>query len=104
MAGGALPAGTTVTEQLVVVPRDCTCPMFNGKTGIGVTEWVEEVHACIRARHLSVADQAFSIFDHLEGEAREEIKYPSSTQRRDPAKILAVLTELFGCMRSYVTR
>lgn len=42
--------------------------MFNGKTGIGVTEWVEEVHACIRARHLSVADQAFSIFDHFEGD------------------------------------
>lgn len=39
--------------------------MFNGMTGIGVTEWVEEVQACIRARHLSVADQAHFIFNHL---------------------------------------
>lgn len=103
VAGGALPAGPTVTERLVVVPRDRRCPMFSGKTGIGITEWVEEVQACIRARHLSVADQAFFIFDHLEGEAREEIKYRTSAERRDPAKILAILTELFGCARSYVT-
>lgn len=101
--GGAPPIGTTVTERLVVVPRDRRCPMFNGKTGIGITEWVEEVQACIRTRHLSVADQAFFIFDHLEGEAREEIKYRTSTERSDPARILAILTELFGCSGSYVT-
>lgn len=103
VAGGAPPAGPTVTERLVVVPRDRRCPMFNGKTGIGITEWVEEVRACIRARHLSVADQAFVIFDHLDGDAREEIKYRTNAEKRDPAKILAILTELFGCARSYVT-
>lgn len=101
VASGALPAGPT--ERLVVVPRDRRCPMFNGKSGIGITEWVEEVQACIRARHLSVADRAFFIFDHLEGEAREEIKYRTDAEKRDPAKILAILTELFGCARSYVT-
>lgn len=101
--GDSLPAGTTVTERLVVVPRDRRCPTFNGKTGIGVTEWVEEVQACIRARHLSVADQAYFIFDHLDGDAREEIKYRSSAERRDPARIFAILRELFGCARSYVT-
>lgn len=39
-------AGHAVPERLIVVPRDCKRPMFNGRTGIGVTEWVEEVHAC----------------------------------------------------------
>lgn len=102
-SGGALPLGSTITERLVVVPRDRRCPMFNGKSGIGITEWMEEVQACIRARHLSVADQAFFILDHLEGEAREEIKYRTDTEKRDPAKIVAILTELFGCARSYVT-
>lgn len=42
------------------------------------------------------------IFDHLEGEAGEEIKYRTSAERRDPAKILAILTELVGCARPYV--
>lgn len=71
---GPTPAAP-VTERLVVLPRERKCPMFNGKTGIGILEWTEEVQACMRARHLSTADKALFIFDHLEGEAKEEIKY-----------------------------
>lgn len=91
------------TERLVVVPRDRKCPMFNGRSGIGIVEWVEEVQACARARHLSAADQALFIFDHLEGEAKEEIRFRSDEERRDPARVLAILTELYGCSQSYVT-
>lgn len=53
--------------------------------------------------HLSVADPAFLIFDHLEGEAREEIKYRSAAERGDPAKALAILQELYGCAQPYLT-
>ena len=35
---------------------------------------------------LSASDQAFFLFDHLEGEAREEIKYRPSEERSDPAR------------------
>lgn len=94
---------TAVTERLIVVPRDRKCPMFNGKTGMGIAEWVEEIQACVCARHLSVADQALYIFDHLEGEAREEIRFRSSAERGDPARVLAILQELYGCAQSYVT-
>lgn len=97
---GVAPA---VGERLVVIPRDRKCPIFNGKTGMGIAEWVEEIQACVRARHLSVADQAFFIFDHLEGEAREEIKFRSSAERGDPARVLTILSELYGCAQSYVT-
>ncbi|XP_058497498.1 uncharacterized protein LOC131467514 isoform X1 [Solea solea] len=93
----------SVTERLVVVPRDRRCPMFNGRTGIVIAEWTEEIQACMRVRHLSVIDQAFFIFDHLEGEAREEIKYRTSVERGDPIKVLAILKELYGCAQSYVT-
>ena len=96
-------AAAAVTERLVVVPRDRRCPMFNGKTGIGIADWVEEVQACVRARHLSAADQALFIFDHLEGEAREEIKFRSAAERRDPTKIFTILQEMYGCMQPYVT-
>ncbi len=68
-------AGVVVAERFVFVPRDRKCPKFNGRSGIGITEWIEEAHACMWARHLSVADQAFFLFDHLEGEAREQIRY-----------------------------
>lgn len=44
-------------------------------------EWIEEIEACMRAQHLSQSDQAFFLFDHLEGEAREELKYHSNAER-----------------------
>ena len=84
-----------VTERLVLVPRDRKCPVFRGRSGIGLEEWIEEAQACMRARHLSTFDEPFFLFDHLEGEAREEIKYRPATDRSDPAKIIAVLRELY---------
>lgn len=95
-------ASAPLMERLVFVPRERKCPHFRGRSGIGLAEWLEEVQACMRARHLTVVDQAFFLFDHLEGEAREEIKFRSSAEREDPAKIIAALQELYGCSDSYV--
>lgn len=95
-------AGVQQMERLVLVPRDRKCPFFRGRKGIGLVEWLEEVQACMRARHLSELDQAFFLFDHLEGEPREEIKFRPRAEREDPAKIIAVLQELYGCSDSYV--
>lgn len=39
-------ASTLVTERLIVIPRDRRCPVFNGKSGIGIVEWREELQAC----------------------------------------------------------
>lgn len=96
------PATAPLVERLVFVPRERKCPMFRGRTGIGLAEWIEEAQACMRARHLSISDQAYFLFDHLEGEAREEIKFRHSAERGDPAKIISVLQELYGCSDSYV--
>lgn len=101
------PAASSTTsaplmERLIFVPRDRKCPTFRGKSGMGFAQWLEEVQACMRARHLSVADQAFFLYDHLEGEAREEVKYRPSEERSDPDKIIALLQELYGCSESYV--
>lgn len=95
-------SGVPAPERLIFVPRDRKCPVFRGRVGIGLNEWIEEVQACMRARHLSRPDQAFFLFDHLEGEARDEIKYRSSAEREDPESILAILRELYGCTESYV--
>lgn len=95
-------ASNSIAERLVFIPRDRKCLMFRGRSGIGLSEWLEQVQACMRARHLSASDQAFFLFDHLEGEAREEIKYRSDVEREDPDKIISVLQELYGCSKSYV--
>lgn len=94
--------GPPAAEGLIFVSRDRKCPIFRGWSGIGLSEWVEEVQASMRARRLSRSDQAFFLFDHLEGEAKEEIRYRSAAEREDPVRILAVLEELYGCTESYV--
>lgn len=96
-------SNATVIERLVHVPRDRKCPMFRGRSGLSIAEWVEEVQMCMRARHLSRADKALFIFDHLEGEAREEIKYRPREERENPDKILDILKELYGCFKSYIS-
>lgn len=96
------PPTTPITERLVFIPRDRKCPTFRGRTGISVGEWIEEAQACMRARHLAPVDQAFFLIDHLEGEAKEEIKFRSSEERGDPDKIISILQELYGCTESYV--
>ncbi|KAI2668517.1 Retrovirus-related Pol polyprotein from transposon 17.6 [Labeo rohita] len=68
-------ADASAMERFVFVPRDRKCPKFSGRSGIGIDEWVEEAQACMRLRRLSTVDQAFFLVDHLEGEAREEIRY-----------------------------
>ncbi|XP_056913809.1 uncharacterized protein LOC130539468 [Takifugu flavidus] len=92
-----------VIERLVVIPRDRKCPMFSGKSGISIAEWAEEVQACARARYLPAAEQSLFMADHLEGEAKEEIKFCPREEQRDPGRVLAILKELYGCSQSYVT-
>lgn len=100
----AVPAASTnpSIDRLVYIPRDRKCPMFRGHTGISLSEWVEEVEACMRARHLSRTDQAYYMIDHLEGEARSEIRYRSHDEQKDPDQIISILQNLYGCADSYV--
>ena len=70
LLGAPVTATVPVTERLVFVPRDRKCPMFRGRSGIALSEWLEEVQTCMRAHRLSTSDQAFFLFDHLQGEAR----------------------------------
>lgn len=97
-----IPAPIPVPERLVFVPRDRKCPLFSGRASPKLGEWIEEAEACMRARHLTRADQAFFLYDHLEGEARDELKYRPSADRADPDRIFAVLREVYGCTASYV--
>lgn len=97
-------AGNTgTTDRIIYLPRERKCPIFRGTHGIGVEEWEEEVRTSMRVRHVGPTDQASFLFDHLEGEARDEIKYRPVAEREDPDKVLSILKELYGCQESYVS-
>ena len=100
--GGSEGARLGRHEQVVYIPRERRCPKFSGRGTLSVEEWIEEAESCIRSRHMSKHDRALFLYDHLEGEARNEIKYRPSDVREDPTAIVNVLKEVFGCSRSYV--
>ncbi|XP_051757206.1 uncharacterized protein LOC127516505 [Ctenopharyngodon idella] len=93
---------TVVPDRFVFVPSNRRFPKCIGKSGTGIDEWVEETEACMWARYLSKADKAFFLFDHLEGEVREEIRHRPSGERGDLDKIIVILRELYDCSQSYV--
>lgn len=92
-------------DQILYIPRERRCSKFSGTPASGslsVEEWVEEAESCIRARHMSSHEKALFLYDHLEGEARNEIKYRSTATRENPVEIVKILKEVFGCAKSYV--
>lgn len=50
-------------------------------SGININKWVDEAQACMWAHCLSTADQAFFLFDNLEGEDWEEIRHCPELER-----------------------
>lgn len=92
-------------EQAVYLPRERKCPKFSGSLVVGalsVEEWIEEAQSCIRLRYMSELDKALFLLDHLEGEARNEIKYRPQRVRENSEQICDVLKEVYGCSKSYV--
>lgn len=51
---------------------------------------------------MGLTDQAGFIFDHLEGEARDEIEYQTVAKRDNPETVFTILKELHGCKKTYV--
>lgn len=90
-------------ERVVYIPRERKCPVFRGSSGITVEDWVEEIKACVRMRQMHPFEQAYYIYDHLEGEAKDEIRYRPREDREDPDKILSILQEMYGCAKSHVS-
>lgn len=103
----AAPTSVTVErpERYVYLPRERKCPRFSGKSTdpLPIEEWVEEARRSLAVRHMSRAEQALFLYDLLDGEAKNEIRFRPSTDRVDPEKILTILTETYGCSQSFVS-
>ena len=92
-------------ERYIYLPRERKCPRFSGQATdpMPVREWVEEARRAVGGRHMSRGEQALFILDHLDGEAKKEIRFRPSTDRSNPDKILEILIEIFGCTKSFIT-
>lgn len=93
-------------DRPLYLPRERKCSKFTaapGKGSLSLEEWIEEVEACIRSKHMSTVDKALFVYDHLDGEARNEIRYRPSVVREDHNEIFKALREVYGCSQSFVT-
>lgn len=103
-AGQPLGVGEgTPRERLIYIPRERSCPLFSGTGEIDVRSWIEEVKSIMRQRRLTSVDQAYFIYDHLIGDAREEIKYRSQLVREDPKRVFEILIAQYSCSFSFIS-
>lgn len=99
-------AGQPVPEHYVFVPRERKCPRFSGKFSsdlMSVEDWVEEARRCLSVRRMPLAEQALFLFDHLDAEAKAEMKFHPVTDRDTPDKVFCILLENYACTQVYVS-
>lgn len=74
------------------MPKDKNMLIFSGDPDtISYYDWVDEVQNSMNYRLYREREQAAFLYDHLEGEAKQEIIYSTSEVHRSPALILEVL-------------
>ncbi|XP_076839956.1 uncharacterized protein LOC143484854 [Brachyhypopomus gauderio] len=101
VAGAAL---EQAVDRFVYVPRERKCPRFSGKSSdlLWVDDWIEEARRSMEVRRMTSAEQALFLYDHLDGEAKAEIRFRSEVERKDPERIFVILKEVFSHSQSYV--
>lgn len=69
-----------------------------------VYDWIENVEVCLRdtCRCITNREKALSPYDHLEGEAKADIRFRSLTDREKPETLKKNLKELYGSSSSFV--
>lgn len=87
------------SERLTYLPKDRKIKTFSGKprtdTDISVDDWIDDVESIFATRKRSIGEQVDLIYSHLEGEAKDEIKYRLDI-RNNPDAILECLRRVFG--------
>ena len=95
------------TPHYVFVPRERKVPKFSGKLGTdgvstskAVEDFIQEVESVIAARKMVPKEQVDFITSHLEGPAKDELRYRSSVDRASAEAIYEILRGAFGEKRS----
>jgi len=87
-----------VEPKVVFTPRERKLDKFSGQkdSGRSVEEFIDEVELLLRTRPTSNEEKVDFIISHLEGAAREELRYRPSTEKKTPEAVLGTLREVFG--------
>lgn len=87
----------TTSVEVIYMPKDKKMVIFSGDPGtISYYDWIDEVQNSMNYRQYREREQAAFLYDHLEGGAKQEIRYSTPEVRRSPTLILEVLKEAYG--------
>lgn len=93
-----LVAREAAEPKVVFTPRERTINNFSGRKDSvqTVDELIEDIELTLKTRPTSDDENVNFITSHLEGPAREEIRYRSADEKKKPKDILAIFKEVFG--------
>ena len=91
-------AGVPTEPKVVFTPRERKINKFSGRPDgtQTVDEFVEDVELALKTRPTSDDEKVNFIISHLEGPAREEIRYRPASEKKKPKDVLAILKDVFG--------
>lgn len=88
-----------LSQKVVLTPKQRKLEKYSGRTDgaySSVYEIVEEFQRVLKSRPTNIEEQVDFLISHLEGPAKEEIRYRPSSEKDTPQKILVILKEAFG--------
>lgn len=94
-------------ERVIYLHTDFKCPTFSGHLNRGdslsIEEWIEHVQNYFIMRKIPESEKMGFVVNHLEGEARSEIKFRQLHTKGSVEEVFEVLRELYGCSQSYIS-
>ena len=95
----AVPVPVEQEVKVVFAPRERKVRKFSGtptEEYYPVQDFLQEIQSVFDARRMTPAEQADYIISNLEGSAREEVRYRTAAERRDPRRLQEILERVFG--------
>ena len=91
---------TNDRPRVAYVPRERKVKPFSGRGEVTVQDFLADVESLFRARAMSDEEQCDFMTSHLEGDARQEIRFRPVEEVRTATCIRRILLEVFGEKRS----
>lgn len=88
-----------LSQKVVFTPKQRKLEKFSGRTDgaySSVYEFVEEFQQVLKTRPATTEEQVDFLISHLEGPAKDEIRYKAFPEKNTPQKILTILKDAFG--------
>ncbi|XP_062589604.1 uncharacterized protein LOC134251234 [Saccostrea cucullata] len=95
-----------VVEKHTFIPESRKIKTFSGRpkteNDVSIDDWIDDLEVAFAARERTDAQKVDLIFTHLEGQAKDEVKYREDI-RHDPYALLDCLRAAFGNPESVIT-